>query len=481
MRVWRMRTGISITLKPADRRRLKVLARDRNAPHKHVWRAEIVLLSADGVGTNEIMRRTGKSKTCVWRWQERFMQEGYDGLLRDKTRPSRIQPLGSNITERVVTLTQTDPPAEATHWTSAMMAKVVDISASSVQRIWRAHGLQPHRVKQFKLSTDPQFVDKLRDIVGLYVDPPAHAVVLSVDEKSQIQALDRTQPGLPMKKGRAGTMTHDYKRHGTTTLFAALNVLDGTVIGRNMQRHRHQEFIRFLNAIEAQVPARKAIHAIVDNYATHKHPKVRQWLARHPRWTFHFTPTSASWLNAVEGFFAKLTKRRLKRGVFLSVVDLQAAINRFVVEHNAEPKPFTWTADPRQNYPGRQTRAPSVRFDPLVTNKSRNACDGLFVCCLFAAASRAERSDADWGPPPKSALCPGAEGPRKFCGKFMGMGNSSKRCVVVARYSLGCRIQTFSRPALTHSGVRRCIILGCGVGLGPCGTPVPRHPTARRA
>src|SRR5271170_4030859 len=222
MRFWRMRTGISITLRPADRRRLKALARDRNAPHKHVWRAEIVLFSADGIGTNEIMRRTGKSKTCVWRWQERFMQEGYDGLLRDKTRPSRIPPLGSNITARVVTLTQADPPAEATHWTSAMMAKAVGISASSIQRIWRAHGLQPHRVKQFKLSTDPEFVGKLRDIVGLYVDPPAHAVVLSVDEKSQIQALDRTQPGLPMKKGRAGTMTHDYKRHGTTTLFAAL-------------------------------------------------------------------------------------------------------------------------------------------------------------------------------------------------------------------------------------------------------------------
>src|ERR1019366_1826550 len=230
MRVWCMRTGISTTLKPADRRRLKALARDRNTPHKHVWRAEIVLLSADGIGTHEIMRRTGKSKTCVWRWQERFMQEVYDGLLRDKTRRSRIRPLEPNIAERVVALTQTDPPVEATHWTSAMMAKVVDISASSVQRIWRAHGLQPHRVKQFKLSTDPHFVGKLRAIVGLYIDPPAHAVVLSVDEKSQIQALDRTQPGLPMKKGRAGTMTHDYKRHGTTTLFAALNVLDGTVM-----------------------------------------------------------------------------------------------------------------------------------------------------------------------------------------------------------------------------------------------------------
>lgn len=343
-----MRTGISITLKPADRRRLKALARDRNAPHKHVWRAEIVLLSANSVGTNAIMRQTGKSKTCVWRWQERFMQAGYDGLLRDKTRPSRIPPLGSDITERVVALTWTDPPAEATHWTAAMMAKAVGISVSSVQRIWRAHGLQPHRVKQFKLSTDPRFVDKLRDIVGLYVDPPAHAVVLSVDEKSQIQALDRTQPGLPMKPGRAGTMTHDYKRNGTTTLFAALNVLDGTVIGRNMKRHRHQEFIRFLNTVEAQVPARKAIHAVVDNYATHKHPNVRQWLARHPRWTFHFTPTSASWLNAVEGFFAKLTRRRLKRGVFRSVADLEAAINRFVAETNHNPKPFFWTADPNK-------------------------------------------------------------------------------------------------------------------------------------
>jgi len=343
-----MRTGISITLKPADRRRLKALARDRNTPHKHVWRAEIVLLSADGVGTNEIMRQTGKSKTCVWRWQERYMQEGHDGLLQDKTRPSRIPPLGPNITERVVTLTQTNPPAEATHWTSAMMAKTAGISASSVQRIWRTHGLQPHRVKQFKLSSDPQFAAKLRDIVGLYVNPPAHAVVLSVDEKSQIQALDRTQPGLPMKKGRAGTMTHDYKRHGTTTLFAALNILDGTVIGRNMQRHRHQEFIRFLNSIEAQVPAQKSIHAIVDNYATHKHPKVRQWLARHPRWTFHFTPTSASWLNAVEGFFAKLTRRRLKRGVFRSIPDLQAAIDRFVEETNDDPKPFTWIANPKK-------------------------------------------------------------------------------------------------------------------------------------
>src|SRR5665811_248115 len=343
-----MRTGKSISISPTDQRRLKALIKDRNAPQKHVWRAEIVLFSANGVGTNEIMRRTGKSKTCVWRWQERFIEEGVDGLLRDKTRPSRIPPLGAEAAERVVALTLGEPPGETTHWTGVLMAKAAGLSVSSVQRIWRKHGLQPHRMRQFKLSNDPKFIEKLRDVVGLYVDPPAHAIVLSLDEKSQIQALDRTQPGLPLKKGRAGTMTHDYKRHGTTTLFAALNVLDGTVIGRNMQRHRHQEFIRFLNAVEAEVPAGKTIHAIVDNYATHKHPKVRAWLASHPRWIFHFTPTSASWLNAVETFFSALTRKRLKRGVFRSIIDLQAAINRHLAEHNQDPRPFTWTADPQR-------------------------------------------------------------------------------------------------------------------------------------
>jgi transposase len=257
-------------------------------------------------------------------------------------------PTPAATVQRVVDLTTSDPPGETTHWTVRMMAKTVGIGASTVQRIWKAHGLQPHRIRRFKLSKDPRFIEKLWDVVGLYVDPPAHAVVLSVDEKSQIQALDRTQPGLPMKKGRAGTMTHDYKRHGTTTLFAALDVLEGTVLGRCMQRHRHQEFLRFLNTIEANVPAGKLIHVILDNYGTHKHPKVRAWLTRHPRFTFHFTPTSASWLNAIEGFFAKLTRRRLKRGVFRSVVDLQAAINRFVAETNAEPKPFLWTADPNR-------------------------------------------------------------------------------------------------------------------------------------
>jgi transposase len=341
-----MRTGIILNVSPADRARLDAVVADRNSPQKHVWRSRIVLLSADDCGTNEIMRLTGKSKTCAWRWQERFTAAGADGLLRDKTRPSRIPPLDAQVADRVVALTLTDPPGETTHWTSAAMAEAAGISVSSVQRIWRSHGLQPHRVRQFKLSNDPQFVAKVRDIVGLYVDPPAHAVVLSVDEKSQIQALDRTQPGLPLKKGRCGTMTHDYKRNGTTTLFAALNVLEGGVIGRCMQRHRHQEFIRFLNAIEAEVPAGKLVHIILDNYAAHKHPHVLKWLARHPRFTFHFTPTSASWINAVEGFFAKLTKRRLRRGVFQSLVALQAAINRFLAEANQDPRPFRWTKDP---------------------------------------------------------------------------------------------------------------------------------------
>ena len=346
VRIWGMRTGITIDLNSAARARLEAIAADRNSPQKHVWRSRIILLTAEGIGTTEIMRETGVAKTCVWRWQERFMTDGVDWLLRDKTRPPRIPPLNDAIVTHIVSQTLEPPPGEVTHWTAPAMARAVGVSVSSVQRVWRKHGLQPHRIRQFKLSNDKRFAEKLRDVVGLYIDPPAHAVVLSFDEKSQIQALDRTQPGLPLKKGRSGTMTHDYKRHGTTTLFAALNVLDGSVIGQCMQRHRHQEFIRFLNQIEAKVPVGKIVHVILDNYAAHKHPKVIEWLGRHPRFVFHFTPTSASWLNAVEGFFAILTKRRLKRGVFKSIVDLQAAINRYLAEHNQTPKPFTWTKDP---------------------------------------------------------------------------------------------------------------------------------------
>jgi transposase len=338
-----MRKGISITVTAEDRVRLDTIIRNRNSPQKHVWRARIIVLTADGEGNTAITRTVGKGKTVVWRWQERFMHQGIEGLTRDKTRPSRIPPLPAETVDRVVVLTNQAPPHEATHWSAPAMAKTVGISPSSVRRIWIGQGLQPHRVRSFKISNDPRFADKLKDVVGLYVDPPAHAVVLSIDEKSQIQALDRTQPGLPMKKGRCATMTHDYKRHGTTTLFAALDILEGKVIGRCMQRHRHQEFIRFLNAIEREVAADKTVHVVLDNYATHKHPKVTAWLARHQRFTFHFTPTSCSWANAVEGLFAKLTRQRLKRGVFTSIVELQAAINRFIAETNDKPKPFVWT------------------------------------------------------------------------------------------------------------------------------------------
>jgi transposase len=343
-----MHERTNFQLSALDRSALEAVVADRNSAQKHVWRAKIVLMTADNYGTAEIMRATGKAKTVIWRWQERFRDEGAAGLWRDKTRPSRIPPLSPAVAERVVAMTLAGPPPAASHWTGAAMAKAAGISVSSVQRIWRAHGLRPHLVRRFKLSNDPQFAAKLKEIVGLYVNPPDHAIVLSVDEKSQIQALDRTQPGLPMKKGRAGTMTHDYKRHGVTTLFAALDVLEGKVIGQCMKQHRHQEFIRFLTVIDVRVPKQKTVHVIVDNYAAHKHPKVLEWIDKHPRFVFRFTPTSASWLNAVEGFFAKLTKKRLKRGVFRSLQELKDAIHQFLDDTNANPKPFTWTKDPNE-------------------------------------------------------------------------------------------------------------------------------------
>jgi transposase len=343
---WGMAHTVCPLISAADRARLAAIVADRNRPQKHAARARIILASAERFDVAEVARRAGISRPAVWRWQQRFAEAGVGGLLRDKTRKPGKPRTADAVVQRVVALTCGEPPGEATHWTGRAMAAAMSLSLRTVQRIWAAHELEPHRVRTFKRSHDPEFIAKLADIVGLYVAPPRHAVVLSVDEKSQIQALDRTQPGLPIKPGKAGTMTHDYIRHGTTTLFAALNVLDGTVIGRCMQRHRHQEFIRFLNAVEAAVPAGKLVHAILDNYATHKHPKVRAWLARHPRWTFHYTPTSGSWLNAVETFFSAMTRRRLRRGVFHSLVDLQAAINRYLAEHNAKPKPFTWTTTP---------------------------------------------------------------------------------------------------------------------------------------
>ena len=342
-----MRKGISITVSESDRHRLEAIVSNPQSPQKHVWRARIILLTDDELGTHAIMAGSGKSKTCVWRWQERFMHKGIEGLLHDATRLPGKKPVPEEKVAEVVQLTQSPPPHQATHWTLRAMAKAMKLAPSTIHEIWKKHGLSPHRWRQFKLSNDPAFVEKLTDIVGLYVSPPANAVVLSIDEKSQIQALDRTQPGLPLKKGRGATMTHDYKRNGTTTLFAALNVLAGEVFGRNMHRHRHQEFLGFLNEIERNIPKDKTVHVILDNYAAHKTPEVRQWLERHPRWTFHFTPTSCSWLNAIEGFFAKLTRRRLKYGVFKSVTSLQEAIIAFIKEHNEnEARPFIWKADP---------------------------------------------------------------------------------------------------------------------------------------
>jgi transposase len=343
MRVSGMAQTVCVIVSAEDRARLAAIIGDRSRPLKHMQRARIVLQSADRLPALEISRRAGVSRPAVWRWQRHYAEKGVERLLHEGSRKPGKAPVAVATVAKVLALTNADPPDETTHWTGRAMAKAVNLSLRTVQRIWAAHKLQPHRWRTFKRSKDPAFAEKVEDIVGLYMHPPAHAVVLSIDEKSQIQALDRTQPGLPLKPGKCGTMTHDYKRHGTTTLFAAFNVLEGVVLGRCMQRHTHQELIRFLNAVEREVPAGKIIHAILDNYATHKHPKVRDWLVRHPRWVFHFTPTSGSWLNAVENFFSVLTRRRLKRGVFKSIVDLQAAIKRYLDQHNADPKPFVWT------------------------------------------------------------------------------------------------------------------------------------------
>src|SRR3990172_8402886 len=334
------------------------LVRGRNTPQQMALRARIILHCAEGLANHAIAKKLNVNRKTVILWRTRFAAEGMAGL-HDQSRPGRKPAISTELVERIVNTTLHEKPPAATHWSTRTLAAKFGVSKMATQRIWKAHGLQPHRVETFQLSRDRRFVEKLRDVVGLYLNPPEHALVLSVDEKSQIQALDRSQPGLPMKKGRAGTMTHDYKRHGTTTLFAALDVLEGKVIGRCMQRHRHQEFIRFLNAVERTVPPKKALHVILDNYAAHKHPKAIAWLDRHPRVTFPFTPTSASLLNAGEGFFAALTKRRLKRGVFTGIVELQTAINRYVEDHNAHPKPFVWNADPDKIIaaapPGHQT------------------------------------------------------------------------------------------------------------------------------
>ncbi len=317
--------------------------RGPSSPQKMALRARIVLRAGAGEANYAIARALGTNRKTVLLWRERFAKGGLQAL-RDRSRPGRKPALSPQFMERVIHITTQQKPPAATHWSTRTLAKHLGVSKMAIQRIWKAHGLQPHRVKNFKLSTDPHFAEKLRDVVGLYLNPPEHALVLSVDEKSQIQALDRTQPGLPMKKGRCGTLTHDYKRNGTTTLFAAFNVLEGTVLERCQARHRHQEFLQFLKQIDRETPAELDLHLIVDNYATHKHPRVSAWLARHPRFHFHFIPTSSSWLNLVERWFRELTQKRLRRGVFASVAELVAAIQEYVAAHNAHPKPFVWTA-----------------------------------------------------------------------------------------------------------------------------------------
>jgi transposase len=335
-----------INLARGDRAALDRIVSDGNTAQKIAKRARIVLLTADGVGVMAIMRAVEVSKTTVWRWQEYFAEAGVAGLVKGRSKPPGTPPLDPEIKLKVVEKTLKERPAHATHWSTRAMAAAMGISHTSVQRIWAEHGLKPHLVRRFKLSKDPDFVAKVRDIVGLYLNPPDKAVVLAVDEKSQIQALDRTQPGLPLKKGRAGTMTHDYKRHGTTTLFAALDIATGKVIGACLPRHRTKEFLAFLKKVDRETPAHREVHLILDNYGTHKAPEVKTWLARHLRFKLHFTPTSSSWINLVERLFAEITRQRIRRGVFTSVAELEVAILDWIAQRNANPRPFSWTATP---------------------------------------------------------------------------------------------------------------------------------------
>jgi len=337
-----MRVAPQITLTAEQRGTLQRWARGRTTPMRLVRRAQIVLLAAEGQQNLAIAEQLGVERTIVGRWRQRFVSQGLPGLEKDAPRGGR--PADTALARRIVEHTTRCQPPNATHWSTTSLAKALGTSPSTVSRVWRANGLKPHLARTFKLSNDPQFVDKLIDVVGLYLNPPERALVFCVDEKSQIQALDRTQPGLPLKKGRCGTMTHDYVRHGTTTLFAALNVAEGKLIGTCLPRHRHQEFIRFLRLIDQQAPGELDLHLIVDNYATHKHPRVKSWLQRHRRFHLHFTPTSSSWLNLVERWFREITDKRIRRGVFRSVKELVAAIDEYVAKHNENPQSFTWTA-----------------------------------------------------------------------------------------------------------------------------------------
>jgi len=339
-----MRVARPIVLEADVRRKLEQQARGRSTAARVVLRSCIVLLAADGLQNKQIAATLKVAPRMATLWRGRFLEQGIEGLLKDAPRPGRTPSISAEVTATLIAKTTQGTPANATQWSTRTMAKEMSISKASVSRIWRANGLKPHRVDSFKVSNDPQFADKLEAIVGLYLNPPQHALVLSVDEKSQIQALDRTQPGLPLKKGRGQTMTHDYKRNGTTTLFAALNTANGEVYGLCQQKHRHQEWLRFLRMIDQTVAADKEIYLICDNYATHKHERVQRWLEAHKRFHVRFTPTSASWLNMVERFFRDLTHSRLRRGVFQDLEQLIMAIGDYIDGHNQNPKPFIWTA-----------------------------------------------------------------------------------------------------------------------------------------
>lgn len=339
-----MRVAEKIELDAQTERDLRILSKRRRAEARVQQRASVILLAAKGWQNKEIATEVSLDRRQVALWRRRFAHGGIKALLRDASRSGRAPRVTPEVESRIVNTTLHEKPAAATHWSTRRLAAHLGLSATTVRRVWRRNGLKPHLQNSFKLSRDPRFVDKLVDVVGLYLNPPEHAIVLSCDEKSQIQALNRTQPGLPMKRGRVGTMTHDYKRNGTTTLFAALNTLDGTVISMCQDRHRHEEWLKFLRLIDRKTPKHSQLHLIVDNDATHKHPDVQRWLAKHPRFVMHFTPTSASWLNMVERFFRDISENRIKRDSFASVADLEQAIAQYIEHHNQDPKPFIWTA-----------------------------------------------------------------------------------------------------------------------------------------
>ena len=338
-----MRVAVEIGLTEDEVAYLSRLSRSRSVAVRLAERSRIILLAGRDMTNEEIGIALGMTRQKAGRWRKRYAENGIEGIKRDAPRAGRKPKISSGEVAEVIRLTTQTRPENATHWSQSLMAEKAGISMSSVGRIWKSHGLKPHRVSTFKLSNDKAFAEKLEAIIGLYLSPPENAMVFSCDEKSQIQALDRTQPGLPMKKGRAATMTHDYKRNGTTTLFAALNTLTGEVLGSCAQRHRHQEWLAFLRKINKSTPKDKDIHIICDNYATHKHPKVKSWLRYHKRFHVHFTPTSASWLNMVERFFRDLTEKQLRRGVFSSVKELQESVMSFIEKHNEAPAPYIWT------------------------------------------------------------------------------------------------------------------------------------------